>query len=102
VKALKNSDAVFSARCEGKLVGIINGISDGAMCVYCHYLAVHADFQGAGVGGKLLDMFLEHYKDIPTKVLIASAKSEVFYKRKGFFTLKSGLAMYHSNIICED
>jgi ribosomal protein S18 acetylase RimI-like enzyme len=101
-KALANSDSVFCAYSGEKLVGLMNGITDGAMCVYCHYLAVHPDFQGAGIGGKLTDMFLENYKNIPVKVLVASATSVDFYQKKGFFVLKSGISMYHSTIIKPD
>ena len=101
-KALENSDAVFSAYQGDLLIGLMNGITDGAMCVYCHYLAVRPEFQSFGIGGELTERFLAHYQNIPVKVLVASEKSVNFYERKGFFVLKSGISMYHGNIIQPD
>jgi len=37
IPALRNSDALVTARISGKLVGIGNAISDGSLVVYCQF-----------------------------------------------------------------
>ncbi|MGI6226675.1 MAG: GNAT family N-acetyltransferase [Peptococcales bacterium] len=82
--AIANSHSVITAWDDKKLVGLINALSDGAMTVYFHYMLVDPDYQGNGIGKKLLQLMLEKYKDFPTKVLISYEQATDFYIKHGF------------------
>jgi len=51
IPALKNSDALVTARISGKLVGIGNAISDGSLVAYYPHLLVHPNYQDRGKPG---------------------------------------------------
>lgn len=82
--AIKNSHRVYSAYHEGKLVGLINSLSDGFMTAYFHYLLVRPEYQGRGIGKKLVKLMLEEYEDLARKAIIAYDAEVEFYKSCGF------------------
>lgn len=82
--AIKNSHRVYSAYDEGKLVGLINSLSDGVMTAYFHYLLVRPEYQGMGIGKKLVKLMLEEYEDLARKAIIAYDSEVEFYKSCGF------------------
>ena len=45
VKAIANSDTVFSAWDDETLIGLINVLDDGELTAYAHYLLVRPTFQ---------------------------------------------------------
>ena len=94
VVAMKNSDRVYSAWHNGRLVGLMNAISDGAMTAYFHYLLVRPDYQKRGVGAKLVAMMLDHYKDYPRKVLISYGDQIGFYEKCGFEAGRESTPMF--------
>lgn len=83
-KAIKNSHRVYSAWDDEKLVGLMNSLSDGVMTVYFHYLLVRPDYQGRGIGEKLVKLMLDEYQDLARKVVIAYDSEVEFYKKYGF------------------
>ena len=82
--ALRNSDALVTARVEGKLVGIGNAISDGHLVVYFPHMLVDPDFQGNGIGRKMMELMLEKYSEFHQKMLTADGDAVKFYKKMGF------------------
>ncbi len=60
---LQNSYKFFAAIKDGKVVGFINAISDGIHAAYIPLLEVLPEFQGKGIGRKLLQMMLSEPKD---------------------------------------
>ena len=82
--AMENSHSVFSAWDEGKLIGLMNALSDGIMTAYFHYLLVRPEYQGQGVGKALTMQALDFYREYARKVLIAYDKEIGFYKSCGF------------------
>jgi GNAT superfamily N-acetyltransferase len=84
VIAMRNSDSVFTAWNNEKLVGLINVLDDGIMTAYVHYLLVNPEYQGKGVGKELVRLVSEKYKDYLRIVLIAVDKEVDFYKHCGF------------------
>lgn len=83
-KAIKTSDAVYSAWDGEKLVGLINALSDGVLNAHFPYLLVRPEYQAKGIGKKLVTMMLEEYKGYVRKSVIAFDEQVKFYERCGF------------------
>lgn len=82
--AMRNSHAVYSAWHEGKLVGLINCLSDGVMTAYFHYMLVHPDYQGKQIGKTLMQKMLVKYESYARKVLVGYNEKVEFYQKMGF------------------
>lgn len=83
-QAMQNSHKVFSVWDGDKLIGLINSMTDKVLTVYFQYLLINPDYQGHGLGKKLVEGMLETYSDIPRKVLISVEEQVGFYKNCGF------------------
>ena len=89
-KAIRNSHGVYSAGAYDEdhgqeiLVGLINSLSDGVMTVYFHYLLVRPEYQGEGIGKKLVELMLEEYQDMARIAVIAYDREVDFYEKCGF------------------
>lgn len=85
VAAMKNSSTVFSAWDGDKLVGLINALDDGTLTAYIHYLLIHPDYQGKGVGSALVTKMKEKYASYLYLLLVTEKESvKPFYERLGF------------------
>lgn len=84
VEAMKNSGAVFSAWDGDKLIGLAQAIDDGIMTAYSHWVLVNPEYQGKGIGKKLINMLKEKYKDYLRIVLISYDNQIRFYENSGF------------------
>ena len=82
--ALRNSHALATARIAGRLAGLGNAISDGHLVVYYPHLLVHPDFQGRGIGRRLMAALQERYRGFHQQMLTADGRAIEFYKRMGF------------------
>ena len=84
IPALKNSDALVTARVSGELIGIGNAISDGSLVVYYPHMLVHPDHKGKGVGRAMMEKLKRKYKSFHQQMLTADADALEFYKTLGF------------------
>jgi len=84
IPALRNSDALVTARISGKLVGIGNALSDGCLVVYYPHLLVHPDHQGQGIGRAMMTLLQQKYASLHQQMLVADANAVEFYKSLGF------------------
>ena len=84
IPALKNSDALVTARISGKLVGIGNAISDGSLVVYYPHLLVHPEHKGKGIGRSMMDLLQKRYESFHQQMLTADLEAVEFYKSLGF------------------
>ena len=82
--ALRNSHSLATARIGGRLVGLGNAISDGHLVVYFPHLLVHPDFQGKGIGKRLMGALRERYRGFHQQMLVADGRAIDFYKGMGF------------------
>jgi GNAT superfamily N-acetyltransferase len=82
--ALKNSDALVTARISGILVGIGNAISDGSLVVYYPHMLVHPDHKGKGIGRAMMELLKRKYTSFHQQILTADADAIGFYKSLGF------------------
>jgi ribosomal protein S18 acetylase RimI-like enzyme len=83
-KALSNSHSLISAWANGKMVGIANAISDGYLVVYYPHMIVHPDYQGEGIGTKMMEAMQKIYGDYHQQMLTADGKAIEFYRKCGF------------------
>ena len=85
--AIAGSHTVLTARDgDGKLVGLLRTVSDGATVVYVQDVLVAPSAQRTGVGGALLDEVLRRSAGIRQTVLLTDAEpsQRAFYESRGF------------------
>ena len=90
--AYKNSLHVLAAlNDEGKLVGILRAVGDGASILFIQDILVYPEYQHQGIGTKLLQLSLEKYKNVYQIQLATddSTKTVSFYESNGFTSLTS-------------
>ncbi|BBB30937.1 GNAT family N-acetyltransferase [Neptunomonas japonica] len=90
MRALRKSDALVTARLDGKLVGLANAISDGCLVVYYPHMLVHPTYHGRGIGRKLMEAMQTKYAGFHQQMLTADCSAVGFYKSLGFE--KAGMA----------
>ncbi len=84
MKALRDSHSLATARCDSKLVGLGNAISDGHLVVYYPHLLVHPKFHRRGIGTGLMNILKERYAGFHQQQLTADSNSIEFYESIGF------------------
>ena len=80
IPALKNSDALVTARISGKLIGIGNAISDGSLVVYYPHMLVHPDHKGKGIGRAMMELLQRRYASFHQQMLTADVDAIGFYE----------------------
>nr|WP_256337932.1 GNAT family N-acetyltransferase [Paenibacillus sp. 276b] len=83
----------------GKLVGLINALSDGVLTVYFHYMLINPSYQSIGIGKEMMNIMLDRYKGCKTKVLISYPYAVDFYNKLGFNTEDGATPMFISELI---
>ena len=84
VKAMRNFETVFAAWDGDTLAGLICAMDDGSMTAYVHYLLVRPEYQGMGIGKRLVGRVKERYADYLRIVVIAYDDEVGFYESCGF------------------
>ena len=84
LNALKNSHTLVTARENGELIGLANAISDGYLMVYYPHMLVLPEYQGKGIGHKIMAKMQEKYRGFHMQMLTADGKAIEFYKKVGF------------------
>ncbi len=79
IPALKNSDALVTARISGILVGLGNAISDGSLVVYYPHLLVHPRYKSRGVGRAIMELLQQKYTSFHQQMLTADVDEVGFY-----------------------
>jgi GNAT superfamily N-acetyltransferase len=82
--ALTDSHTLVTARIAGKLVGLGNAISDGHLVVYYPHMLVHPDYQGNGIGRKMMEAMQTIYSGFHQQMLTADGEAVKFYQSVGF------------------
>ena len=83
--AIDNSLKVLTAWNNHKLVDLIRVVGDNHTIIYIQDILVLKEYQGQGIGSKLLNLILEKYKSIRQIVLMTDNTKETigFYKKNG-------------------
>jgi GNAT superfamily N-acetyltransferase len=82
--ALINSHSFITAWHNEKLLGLGNALSDGHLLVYYPHLIIHPDYQGKGIGKRILNKLQEKYGNFHQQILVADGKAIDFYEKCGF------------------
>jgi GNAT superfamily N-acetyltransferase len=83
-KALLGSHSLITAWDGDKLVGLGNAISDGHLVVYYPHMLVLPEYQGRGIGTRLMEVLLARYADFHQHMLTADGRAIEFYRKCGF------------------
>jgi GNAT superfamily N-acetyltransferase len=94
MRALRNSHALATARVGGRLVGLVNAISDGHLVAYFPHMLVLPEFQRQGVGRQLMAAMLERYRDFHQLMLTADGDAVAFYEAMGFTRAGRTISMW--------
>ena len=79
---LRNASLIVTARHDSKLVGVARSISDFVYCTYLSDLAVDEQWQGQGVGRRLIDE-TRNAAAPSTLILLAAPKAASYYPHIG-------------------
>jgi ribosomal protein S18 acetylase RimI-like enzyme len=83
-KLLNGADLIITARENGRLIGFLTAISDGAMHAFITLVEVLEAHQGKGVGRHLMKLAVSYFKGYYDIVLITDPDKGAFYKKFGF------------------
>ncbi len=83
-KALLASHSLVTAWDSTRLVGLGNAISDGHLVVYYPHLLVLPQYQGRGIGTRLMQMLMTRYDGFHQHMLVADGRAIEFYRKCGF------------------
>lgn len=89
-KALAGSDTVISAWDGQTLVGLVNALDDGELTAYAHYLLVHPDYHGHGIGKELVRRLKQTYAGyLYLLLMVDDPKNVAFYEKYDFVAIGS-------------
>jgi GNAT superfamily N-acetyltransferase len=91
VEAFRNSQYRIFALYHNRLVGAGRAFGDEVDCAVICDMAVHPDFQGNGLGSRILEALkqgVRHHKRI---ILYARPGKEEFYLKRGFNRMRSAM-----------
>jgi len=100
-KPAKNLEIVFSNsryKCfvydVNKVVGVGRALADGLDCSYICDVAIHPDYQGIGLGKKIIEELRELSAGHKKIILYANVGKEGFYQKLGFKQMNTAMAIF--------
>jgi GNAT superfamily N-acetyltransferase len=82
-KMAAGANLVVTARAGGLLVGLARSVTDFAYCVYLSDLATDRDYQGRGIGKRLIEMTRDAAGMRANLILISAPGAMDFYRKVG-------------------
>jgi N-acetylglutamate synthase-like GNAT family acetyltransferase len=83
--AIANSDPAISVWDGDRLIGFARATSDGIYRAAIWDVVIHPDYQGAGLGSKLVETVLSHPRvNRVERVYLMTTHQQQFYRRVGF------------------
>ena len=83
--AIANSDPAISVWDGSRMIGFARATSDGIYRATIWDVVIHPDYQGAGIGRKLVETVLSHPKlSRVERVYLTTTYQQRFYERIGF------------------
>jgi len=93
-KAFSNSMFMCFVFDAGKLMGVGRALADGVDCSYICDVAVLPDYQGTGIGKKIVSTLVRLSKGHKKIILYANPGKEPFYKNLGFKHMNTAMAIF--------
>ncbi len=82
---------VFDAE---RLIGVGRCLADGFDCSYICDVAIHPDYQGGGLGKKIVEQLIELSSEHQKIILYANPGKEGFYTKLGFKKMNTAMAIF--------
>lgn len=82
---------------DNAIVAAGRALADGADCSYLCDVAVHPDYQGAGLGKAIIQKLVEFSSDHKKIILYANLGKEAFYKKLGFSPMNTAMAIFKNH-----
>jgi GNAT superfamily N-acetyltransferase len=92
-RAFANSHTVVFVFDEEKLIGVGRALSDGEYQAAIYDVAVLPNYQGKGIGKRIIQTIVEHLPNCNV-ILYASPGKETFYEKLNFKRMKTGMALF--------
>jgi ribosomal protein S18 acetylase RimI-like enzyme len=97
--AIANSDPVISVWNGAELIGFARATSDGIYRATIWDVVIHPDYQGAGLGRKLVQTVLSHPKLYRVeRVYLMTTEQQSFYEKIGFGLNGSTTMVLHNRL----
>jgi ribosomal protein S18 acetylase RimI-like enzyme len=101
VKSASDLETVFTNsrfKCfiynNNQLIGVGRALADGLDCSYICDVAIHPEFQGIGLGRKIIEQLIHVSKDHKKIILYANPGKEGFYDKLGFKKMNTAMAIF--------
>jgi ribosomal protein S18 acetylase RimI-like enzyme len=79
-----------------KLIGVGRALADGRDCSYICDIAIHPEYQGLGIGKKIVQYLVEKSNGHKKIILYANPGKEGFYSRLGFKMMNTAMAIFEN------
>jgi ribosomal protein S18 acetylase RimI-like enzyme len=93
-KVFMASTQIVIVRDEAHVVGFGRALSDGVYNAAIYDVVVDPDYQGRGVGRRIMADLLDRLRDVSCVHLVATTGKEAFYRRVGLRPMKTAMARY--------
>ena len=93
-KVFSNSLYTYFIYDKDRLIGAGRALADGVDCSYLCDVAVHPDYQGIGLGRKIVSQLIEVSKNHKKILLYSVPGKEEFYAKFGFKKMKTAMAIF--------
>lgn len=79
-----------------QLIGVGRALADGVDCSYICDVAIHPDYQGKGIGKKIIQKLINLSEGHRKIILYANPGKEGFYKKLGFKRMSTAMAIFQN------
>jgi ribosomal protein S18 acetylase RimI-like enzyme len=79
-----------------KIVGVGRALADGRDCSYICDIAVHPEYQGIGLGKKVIQSLVDQSDGHKKIILYSNPGKEGFYKKLGFKKMNTAMAIFQN------
>ncbi|UYP09748.1 GNAT family N-acetyltransferase [Priestia megaterium] len=101
-KVFQSSNVVAIAYDEDNIAGFGRALSDGVFNAAIYDVVVDEHYQNKGIGQKVIKNLLAQLDDISCVHLVSTAGNEEFYRKAGFWKMKTGMARYLNPSLAEE
>lgn len=79
-----------------KIVGVGRALADGRDCSYICDIAIHPEYQGIGLGKKVIQSLVDQSEGHKKIILYSNPGKEGFYQKLGFKKMNTAMAIFQN------